>query len=499
MTRLSEKARKPVERDWANRDLTPSFPDFVSPQATPDKIYIDAIECFETFIDAEICLFLKDMFELYARQKGDHSFQTTVEEIKCFIAILYVSGHLQVPRWRMLWEVDTDTYNPLVANAMRRNRFDTLKKYCHCADNTNLPLDDKFAKVRALFDMLNQRFLNHALLKEKLSIDESMVPYFGRHGTKQCIRSKPIRYGYKIWSLCDPSGYLIQFDPYQGKQTNRQNMELGVGGSVVMKLLSKLPQGVPFKIYGDRFFSSLKLVNGLQKVGYGYTGTILPNRTEKCPLASKDDVKKTPRGSYKYLTDKTTEITITSWNDNRPVLTVSSCDPVNPIGQVHRWISTEKKKLPVPQPFVIGQYNKNMGGVDRMDQNINNYRINIRSKKWWWALFAFCLDSSIHNAWQSYRSQPDRSKIDFLKFRREITHCYLKKYGKPVVGGGRPKSSKSLSKRVHGNLRYDGLNHWMIPAHKQGRCAFCHKNTTKMCEKCEVNLHEQCFKPFHVL
>ena len=25
-----------------------------------------------------------------------------------------------------------------------------------------------------------------------------------------------------------------------------------------------------------------------------------------------------------------------------------------------------------------------MGGVDRMDQNIDNYRMGVRLKKWWW-------------------------------------------------------------------------------------------------------------------
>ncbi|KAJ8939830.1 hypothetical protein NQ318_013049 [Aromia moschata] len=137
-----------------------------------------------------------------------------------------------------------------------------------------------------------------------MSIDESMVPYFGRHGTKQFITGKPIRYGYKVWSLCDPCGYLIQFDAYQGKQNNRPN-----------------------SMY--------------KKLGYGYTGTINPNRTEHCPLPSTSDVKKTPRGTYTYITDISTGITVTSWNDNRPVLTVSSCDPVQPIAHIARRVGID--------------------------------------------------------------------------------------------------------------------------------------------------------------
>ncbi|KAF2902504.1 hypothetical protein ILUMI_03685, partial [Ignelater luminosus] len=53
-------------------------------------------------------------------------------------------------------------------------------------------------------------------------------------------------------------------------------------------------------------------------------------------------------------------LTITAWNDNRAVLTVSSCRSVEPIKQVSRWISSRKKKL--------------HGGGDRMDENIDKYR-----------------------------------------------------------------------------------------------------------------------------
>ena len=28
-----------------------------------------------------------------------------------------------------------------------------------------------------------------------------MVPYFGRHGAKQYIHGKPIKFGYKLWVM----------------------------------------------------------------------------------------------------------------------------------------------------------------------------------------------------------------------------------------------------------------------------------------------------------
>ncbi|KAJ8954927.1 hypothetical protein NQ314_006996 [Rhamnusium bicolor] len=97
------------DRNWNKTDLTPSFSTFILPNATDNEIiFPDAVVCFESFFNIDICNFLVEMFGLYARQKGDHNFRTDKGEIKCFIAILYLSGHIQVPRWRMLWKVDTD-------------------------------------------------------------------------------------------------------------------------------------------------------------------------------------------------------------------------------------------------------------------------------------------------------------------------------------------------------------------------------------------------------
>jgi DNA excision repair protein ERCC-6 len=137
-----------------------------------------------------------------------------------------------------------------------------------------------------------------------------------------------------------------------------------------------------------------------------------------------------------------------------------------------------------------------MGGVDRMDENIENYRVSIRSKKWWWPLFCFCLDTCVHNAWQLFRK--NNKDLDYLGFRRQVVQVYLKKYGRPSAGTGRPKSSKDLLLRIPSEIRYDRTDHWIVNAAKQNRCALCKKNSTKCCEKCNINLHDVCFKTYHV-
>ena len=49
--------------------------------------------------------------------------------------------------------------------------------------------------------------------------------------------------------------------------------------------------------------------------------------------------------------------------------------------RAHRYIKEKGGRVEIDQPNSISVYNKTMGGIDRMDQNIGAYMIN---KKWWW-------------------------------------------------------------------------------------------------------------------
>lgn len=44
--------------------------------------------------------------------------------------------------------------------------------------------------------------------------------------------------------------------------------------------------------------------------------------------------------------------------------------------------------------FLGMENNKGMGGVDLSDQSVNNYRIAIRDKKWYWPLITSALNIS---------------------------------------------------------------------------------------------------------
>jgi len=60
-----------------------------------------------------------------------------------------------------------------------------------------LDASDTMAKVWPFFSTINQKCLEY----ENLNVDESMLPYYGRHSSKQQIVGKPIRMGIRCGSL----------------------------------------------------------------------------------------------------------------------------------------------------------------------------------------------------------------------------------------------------------------------------------------------------------
>ncbi|KAK7480837.1 hypothetical protein BaRGS_00027923 [Batillaria attramentaria] len=57
--------------------------------------------------------------------------------------------------------------------------------YLHVSDNTHLDPEDKMSKMRPLLSMISERCLNYFIKKQNMSIDESLIPYYGRHGARQ--------------------------------------------------------------------------------------------------------------------------------------------------------------------------------------------------------------------------------------------------------------------------------------------------------------------------
>ena len=184
-------------------------------------------------------------------------------------------------------------------------------------------------------------------------------------------------------------------------------------------------------------------------------------------------MKKKARGSSGVVNDNKSNLTLVRWKYNKVVTVASTIYGKEPMKRACRYIKDKGGRVEIDQPNSISVYNKTMGGVDRMDQNIGAYMINIRRKKWWWPLFRFYRFNFIVS-FQLYRLQPlqqGEKQLDLLGFRREIVKVYHARFRSdrtlPVIFPA-PRSTQ----RVIPEIRYDGIDHWIAKGN-QRRCAKC--------------------------
>ena len=150
--------------------------------------------------------FLVNETNRYATEnKNKPEFSVSMEEMMQFIGLIFLSGYNIRLSERDYWRTDPDLRCDAFCTAMSRNRFFEIKAVLHAANNQHLS-DCRMAKVKPLYDILNKKLRRFGVVHEDLSIDESMVPYYGRHSCKQFIRGKPIRFGYKLWVLASSTG-----------------------------------------------------------------------------------------------------------------------------------------------------------------------------------------------------------------------------------------------------------------------------------------------------
>ena len=134
-------------------------------------------------------LFSEDILEhivlqtnLYSnRDQNNLHFVVSTEEMRSFFGMFLLTSYLILPEEHLYWATQPDLGVPTMYNTISRNRYHEIKRYLHFADNQRLTEGDKMSKISPLYNMLNCNLVQFGIFLEVLSVDESMVPYFGRH------------------------------------------------------------------------------------------------------------------------------------------------------------------------------------------------------------------------------------------------------------------------------------------------------------------------------
>jgi len=251
-----------------------------------------------------------------------------------------------------------------VSEAMSSKPFIEIKRYLHIADKRHLQTGSKAAKVLPLYNSLNQNLVQFGIWHSSLSIDDSMVPYIGRHSINTFNSGKPIRFGYKLWCLCGPGGFPYHMKIYTGK--DEQDSSQPMGSRVFNHMVDFIETSSATKhhqLFFDNFFASYALMESLGERHMRATDTIRENRTKGASdkLIDNKELKKKGCGYFDSVSDGC--VYVMKWNDNSVVTMASNYLTHEPVQTAVRRVKGNSN-VTVKQPFIARQYNAFMGGVD---------------------------------------------------------------------------------------------------------------------------------------
>ena len=83
----------------------------------------------------------------------------------------------------------------------------------HITDPAEENKDDKLRKLRPLLTAIKETSQRLFQPGKNLAVDERMVKSKARVQIRQFMGNKPVRFGYKLWCMCDSdTGYTVDFE-----------------------------------------------------------------------------------------------------------------------------------------------------------------------------------------------------------------------------------------------------------------------------------------------
>ena len=134
----------------------------------PELVELTMWFLFEKVVSPLIELLLHETNQYANRDKNKPQFKVTLEELKNFIGLIFLSGYNIRLAERDYWSVDPDLRCDTFCETMSRNRFFEIKSFLHTADNQSLN-ELRMAKVEPLYDFLNEKIHQFGITHENLN------------------------------------------------------------------------------------------------------------------------------------------------------------------------------------------------------------------------------------------------------------------------------------------------------------------------------------------
>ena len=170
--------------------------------------------------------------------------------MKTLIGMEILMGIIKLPSYRNCWS--RYLCFPTIADAMAKNCHELLRCYLHFVDqDTEHDANDKLFKVTPILEAVRKECAK-VEPEEFHAADEQIMPSKTKYSkVRQYNPNKPRKWRFKNLVRAGASGFMYDFYPYGGKESNEVTPYSYVQKTtqVVAKLCVELPRHVGHKVF----------------------------------------------------------------------------------------------------------------------------------------------------------------------------------------------------------------------------------------------------------
>lgn len=460
---------------------------------------------------------------------GKHHKYCSKSLVKTFFGVNALMGVVKCPQKQFYFSRKFQ-YGP-ISSRITYEKFRQVRTSLHIVDKDNPDdlekMTNRLWKVQPVIDSVRFRCQQLHRDSSHYSIGEQMIHFLTpRIGTRFHWKTRPV--GLKNFIVTDPEGLVVDFEIFQGSLTDLPDRNIfGTEAAVVLRLTRTLPGAC---IYFGRHFTTLPLINELDKRGINATGSITPYRLKKKYEFKKD--KLMSLGQCQEICRSDGKICSVKWMDSKASITlISTTYGSTPYQRCERYDKVAKEYKKINCPLIVKNYKRNILGVSLNEQTMSMFSTQFKCKKWPVNVILHLFEMSLVNAYFEYRAEARRCNLaradtlEAVSFRLEIIEALFgentfNNRGNSIVPCPTPteippqldptspsESSIYVPPTLDSiNTRFDGKDHWLImdksiKSQRQCRREKCKSRTNNMCSKCKIYLcynHERnCFYTFH--
>lgn len=413
-------------------------------------------------------------------------------EIRAFFGVLLIAGALRCRKESIseMWTTDEKIRRAVFTAAMPRDRFVHILQFIRFDDKSTRDqrkANDKLAAIRDVWDSFVENCKKLFEPFEDITIDEQLVAFRGRCPIRQYMKSKPAKYGIKVWAAADvKTSYLYNMQVYTGKLPG--NLPEKNLAHRVVRDLTKPFFGSGRGVTTDNFFTSVQTAEFLLQKNVTMTGTLRVKKPD-IPVMMETAKYRDLLSSIFIFSEGVAVVSyVPKKNKTVRVLSTQFIDDS---------VSNESHK----KPNMILEYNRTKGGVDNADKLIREYTCARRTSRWPLRLFMNILDIGALNAfiiWMSKnidwnRGLKNRRYRFLLEIGEELTLPNIHRRANNPNGLHLPvvRAIEAVGVNVTGNAtaKCASSTSQQHQIRKRGRCAYCPRNIDRkvniVCSKCK--------------